>query len=62
MKNMEHWERLSGPTGQGFKTEKGRFRLDIRKESFMMRALEHQNRLPREVVNAPSLEVFSQVG
>ncbi|KFR05979.1 hypothetical protein N306_14254, partial [Opisthocomus hoazin] len=42
----------------GCTLKEGRFRLDIRKKFFTMRVVKHWNRLPREAVDAPSLEVF----
>ena len=38
--------------------EEGRFRLDIRKKFFTVMAVRRWNRLPRVVVDAPSLEAF----
>ena len=44
--------------GNGHKLKHRKFRLNMRKNFFPLRVTEHRNRLPREAVESPSLEIF----
>jgi len=44
--------------GNGHKLKHGKFLLNTRKNFFTLRVMEHWNRLPREAVESPSLEIY----
>jgi len=44
--------------GNGHKVKQSKFQLNMRKNFFPLRVMEHWHRLPRGAVESPSLEIF----
>ncbi|GAB0184879.1 hypothetical protein GRJ2_000953200 [Grus japonensis] len=55
--DSSQWCPVTGNGGNGHKLEHGKFCLNVKK-NFTLRVTEHWNRLHREAVESPSLEIF----
>jgi len=56
------FSQVTAMRGNDLKSNQGRVRLDVRKIMFWGRAVRQWHRLPREVVEAPSLEALNNRG
>ena len=54
-------ERSDRTRGNGHKPEDRKFHLNRRKSIFSLRVTEQGSRLPRELVESPSLEIFKNL-
>ena len=52
------WVHSDRTKGNSFKLRQGRFRLDIRRKFLTQGMVMHWTRLPKEVVDAPSVDAF----
>ena len=52
------WADSDRTRGNDFKLRQGRFRLDIGREFFIQRVVMHWNRLPKEIMDALSMEAY----